>query len=255
MTDSWDRALRAAMAPARELEPTDAEVQRVLAIDRSRAARAPRPVLRLAVAAAAAIALSTALYAVPTTRAGVDDVYSSITGWVSNDGEPAPGRSLTGGDDAPLWVRQANGERRLVAENGDAKLYILREGEDKLSVALGDSVGLTDTVDGWRGQFAEHRLVLLGPGAPLARDTLRPLYGLTARSVEQVSLLYTTGEPTSQSGLHGGFVLLADATRQPQTLVGYDDAGRVLERVDASQLHLRVCRDPSGCSSGDGSSR
>jgi hypothetical protein len=255
MTDRWNRALRSAFAPARELEPTEDEVQHVLAIDAERnKPRSRQPLLRRALAACAAVAIASGAYAVPATRAALDDVYSAVTGWVSGDDEhAAPGRALNPGDDAPAWIRDSGGDKRLVAANGSVKLYAVRNG-DKISFALGGSVGLTDSVDGWRHQLEGHRIVLLGPGAfaggPLDEHDRRPLFGLTARSVTRVELRYDSGPPTTATGLTGGFALLADARRAPRELVAYDRAGEEVERLDVSRLQLRICHDMRGCPPG-----
>lgn len=255
MTDLWNRALRSAFDHARELEPTDAEVQRVLALDAQRDTRRDRrPSLKVAATACATLLLASGAYAVPPTRAALHDVYSAMTGWVTGaDDQTAPGRPLEAGDDAPAWVRETGGEKRLVAQNGAAKLYAVRD-DQTISFALGGSVGLSDTVDGWRSQLAGSAVVVLGPGAfadgPLDSLGRRPLFGVSSRPVARVELHYATGAPSVQDGLDGGFALLADARRDPRTLVAFDRTGRELDRVDLSGLDLRVCSDPRGCPPG-----
>lgn len=252
MTDPWERALRAALAPAREIEPTDAEVQHVLRRHRREAPMGRRVVSRLALAASAVALLAGGTYAVPATRAALGDVYDAISGWFSGDAPP-PGRPLTAGDDAPNWIDQAPGEKRLLAENGGARLYAARHG-DQLDVALGKSVGISDSISGWRRQFATHKLVFLGPGSfgnRLIDDHFRrPLTGLVARSVTRVELRYTRGAPSAQRDLHGGFVILADARRKPRTFVAFDASGKEVDRLDVSDLELRFCTDVRGCPPG-----
>lgn len=258
MTDHWNRALRSALAPARELEPTDAEVQRVLAMDAARSKRRASPlrlrpvVVRPLIAFCSAIAIAGVAYAAPPTHAALDNVFDTLTAWVGGDNRSAPGRPLAH-DDAPAWVRDSSGDKRLVAENGDAKLYAIRNGR-QISFALGGSVGISDTIGGWQRQLAHHKVVVLGPGAfadgPLNQLGQRPLFGVTSRSVSQVELRYANGDPSIQGNLHGGFVLLVDAARQPRTLIAYDRAGDEAERVDVSGLQLRVCGDPRGCPPG-----
>jgi hypothetical protein len=255
MTDLWNRALRSAFAPAREVEPTDAEVQRVLALDAERSKRpARRPVLRPALTACATLVMASGAYAVPATRAALDDVYGTISGWVSDDERSGPGRALTATDDAPAWIRESDGDKRLVAENGGASLFAVHSNAGQISFALAGSVGLSDSVEGWRRQLEGKRVVLLGLGAfpsgPLNDHDQRPLFGLATRSVERVELRYTTGQPTSADHLDGGFVLLADARRQPQTLVAFGHDGNEIARIDATHLTLRVCHDTSGCPPG-----
>jgi hypothetical protein len=256
MTSPWNRALRDSFAQAREMEPTDAEVQRVLNIDASRIKRRRRqPAFRFAIAVFTALAVVSGAYAAPPTRAALDDVYSAMTGWVSGDDQqPAPGQALGPDDDAPDWVRATRGDQRLVAQSGAAKLYAVRGEDETISFALGGSVGLSDSVDGWRGQLAEHKVVMLGPGAfpggPLDDQDRRPLFGLTSRSVDRIELRYASGNPSVQDHLAGGFVLLADAHRRPRSLVAFNDAGNEIDRVDVSELELRICSDTRGCPPG-----
>lgn len=254
MTDPWKRALRSAFAPARELEPTEDEVQRVLAMDAARARRRP-PLLRLVAVACSTLVVAGGAYAAPPTRTALDDVYGTVTGWVSSDDEQAsPGRPLGPDDDAPAWVQDAGGDKRLVAQDGGASLYAVRGDDDTISFALGGSVGLSDSVEGWRRQLEGRKIVLLGPGAfpdgPINDRDQRPVFGVTSRSVARVELRYTTGQSTTQDGLDGGFVLLADAHRQPTLLIALDQAGRELGRIDVSDLALGVCRDTRGCPPG-----
>lgn len=259
MTDSWDCALRAALGPARELEPTDDELRRVLALDGERiraTRRRPRRAMRFAITVGLAVVIGTGTYAVPATRATIDDVYGAMTDWIAGD-DPAgaPGRALGPEEEAPDWVRDFGGEPRLVAENGDARLYVTHQADGQLSVALGDSVGFTDSVEGWRRQLSAHRVVVLGPGLfpdnrALDERDRRPLYGLTAKTVERVELRYVSGASTTQAGLNGGFALLADAGRRPTVLLAYDRNGQQVERTDVSAFDLRVCREVRGCPPG-----
>jgi hypothetical protein len=46
-----------------------------------------------------------------------------------------------------------------------------------------------------------------------------PLMGLTARSLERVELRYEQGPPLVETGLDGGFILLADAGRRLHELL------------------------------------
>lgn len=249
MTDRWNRALRSAFQPARELEPTEDEVQRVLAIDAARQERRWRPqLLRPALAVCATLLLGSAAYALPPTRAALNDVYSSIAGWF--DGGDGPGRALEPGEDAPPWVTATDGERYVIAENGLAKLYAIRTGET-VEFALGGSVGLQDSIDGWRRQLADRPIVSLGPGSfdgrPLDEQGRRPLFGLVAANIKSIELRYTSGPPSTQSDLDGGYVLLADARRTPRVLIGVGASGQEIARLDVRDLELRVCRDATGC--------
>lgn len=196
------------------------------------------PARRLALpVSVCAMLLLGAGYAVPSTRAAMEDITSDFTGWLSGD-QDAPGRAIQPADDAPEWI-DADGSR-LIAESGGVGLYVTRgttrSGGTRLTFVLGrDGNGLGNSLEGWREQFKDHAIVVLGttPEVGGPRQTL-PLLGLTARSVERVSLRYADGPPLVSENVDGGFVLIADPKRDPQELVAYDGAGRELERVNVS---------------------
>lgn len=245
MTSFDDDTLTAAFARGRRLEPAEAEIAGALR-------RAGRPARRLGrrmtAGAAAIVLLAGGGYAVPATRAAMDDVLGAFTGYFSaGSGERAadvPGRPLRPGDDAPAWVRSdAVTDRRLIAEAGGRALYAVREADGRIGFALGDGFGISDTPEGWRREFADHAVVVLGPEAGstdrsgIAEDARAPdlpgraLFGLTARSVARVELRYTEGPPTVADSPRGGFALIGDTSRAPESVVGFDAAGRELERV------------------------
>ncbi|HTE63198.1 MAG TPA: hypothetical protein VK631_22785 [Solirubrobacteraceae bacterium] len=199
-----------------------------------------RPARRrvLAMALSAVVLLGAGAYAVPVTRAAIEDVTSSLAGWVSGD----EGRALRPDDDAPDWVRDEGG--RVIAETDGVELYVSRT-EAKagalLRFTLGDGFAVFDTVDGWRARFDDHAVVVLGAspaaGGEGVDDRGRfPLLGVTARSVAKIELRYADGPPLVADDIDGGFVLMADARRARQELVAYDAAGRELERTDVSEF-------------------
>lgn len=247
MKQRWETAMRTALAPARELEPTQAEIRRVLALDRARRPRRAR-----ALGAVGLALLAATVAAVPATRAGVGDVYEAVSGWFVDD-RATPGRPLDTADDVPAYLLAMPGDKRIVAESGTARLYAVRNG-DTLEFQLGESYGEADTIEGWRDRLAEHRIVFLGPGS-FARELTdaafrRPLMGLTARSVTRVELRYRSGPPTTVDGVDGGFVVRADIRRRAEELVAFDAGGRVVDRADLRNLELRFCTDVRGCPPG-----
>jgi hypothetical protein len=173
----------------------------------------------LAVALSAFVLLGGGAYAVPATRAALDDV----AGWLAGD----DGRALRPADDAPRWVREEGG--RVIAEAGGFRLYVSRSGE-LLRFTIGDWTSHFDTAGGWRERFDRHAVVVLGT-APAAGGRL-PLFGVTAESVDRVELRYESGPPLVADRVDGGFVLLADAGRERAELIAFDAAGRELERAD-----------------------
>jgi hypothetical protein len=243
------------------LDDLGAEFARVAA-DRARPRRWSRvrsftaaPGRALAIAFSVLVLLGAAAYAVPPTRDAIDNLTGTFAGWLAGDESAAPGRALRPEDEAPDWVREGGG-RVIVAKHG-VELYVIRSETGKgtyLRFALGNAIAIGNTIDGWRAQFDKHAAIVLGPtpfeslGQRWLDERGRfPLLGVTARSVERVELRYEQGPPLVESGLDGGFILLADAGRRLHELVAYDAAGQELERVDLGYLDTRdFCKlDPT----------
>lgn len=217
---------------------------------------AATPRRALVVALSALVVLGGAVYAVPPTRAAIDDITSTFAGWVGGDDDQAPGRALRPEDDAPDWVRKAGG--RLIAETAGVGLYVTRtetQNGTMLNFSLGGAVGFGDSIAGWRERFEEHAVFVLGPTLFGPQDVLDergrfPLVGVTARSVKRLELRYGEGPPLVATGVDGGFVVIADAWRPLRELVAYDAAGRELERADISHLDMRyLCEKEPTCPS------
>jgi hypothetical protein len=192
---------------------------------------------RTVVAAVSAFAfLASAAYAVPVTRAAIDDLTDAFAGWIAGNDADAPGQAVRPGDDAPEWVSTEQG--RVIAEAQGVKLFVSRaesEAGPLLRFTLGNGVAQFDTPEGWAKRFENHAVVVLGRSLMPAADSRRaPLLGVTARSVASVELRYADGAPDVSDTGDGGFVLIADATRRWRELVAHDEAGRELERVDVS---------------------
>jgi hypothetical protein len=231
------------------LDELGAEFARVAA-DHERAPRRSRfrtsaagPPRAFAVALGVLVLATAGAYAVPPSRAAIEDLTSSFAGWVAGDGDQAPGRPARTEDNAPAWVRAQGG--RLIARTDGVPLYVTRvETEDEgtlLGFALGQSasgqevsMSTFDTMEGWRERFDDHAVVVLGALPARSGDKARrfPLLGVTARSVDRVELHYADGPPSIADGVDGGFVLMADATRPLRELVVYDADGRELQRTD-----------------------
>ena len=89
-----------------------------------------------------------------------------------------------------------------------------------------------------------HALIVLGAGqlAPHVSVDARgrfPLFGVTARSVSRVELIYAKGSQQTLDNVNGGFVMMADARRPLRELVAYDAAGHELERSGVSYIKVR----------------
>lgn len=226
------------MSEIRMLEDLGAEFERVAESPPRRRPWRGASGHAAAVAVALIVLLGAGVYAVPATRAAIDDITSSLAGWVEGDEERAPGRALDPADNAPDWLRTE--ETRVIAKVRDMPLTVSRT-ETQQGVQLefwaGKAVGLGDSVEGWRSRFDNHAVVILGP-TPVGRTNCDEfaLFGVTAGSVAAMALTYASGEPTRAEGLDGGFAVIADAHRPLDEVIVYDEAGRELEREDASHI-------------------
>jgi hypothetical protein len=205
--------------------------------DRDARRRAPRShgaLARFATAVALVAAIAGGAYAVPATRAAVDDVYGAFSDWVSGDEGAAPGRAVAPGEDVPSWVAAEDGEKRVLAQAGGEKLIAIRQG-DKLTLALA-AFGESDSIEGWRKWFSGRRIRLVGPGGhfiPNGRHDRRPLFGLVSASVKRIRFNYADGgRPVSEDNLAGAFGIVIETDRRPSSLTGYDQAGGLVARLD-----------------------
>jgi hypothetical protein len=206
----------------------------------------------LSTAVGVAVLIGGVAYAVPVTRTVVDGAASSFAAWVSGDDDAAPGQVLGPDDDVPSWFN-ADGEARLIAKTDGVGLYARRSDSDEgpyLEFGLGEGAGLImgASLETWRQKLDQHAVHVLGTALIGPRDVLdeegrTPLLGLINRKVKRVELRYADGPPLIRPSGDGGFVLLADAWRPLRELIVYDGSGRVLERIDMSDLDLRYLCD------------
>lgn len=243
---------------------------------------AATPGRAVAVALGVLVLLGAGAYAVPPTRAAIDDITSTVEGWlagdddditttfegwVAGDDEQAPGRAL--GPDAPRWAREErevgiNASTRLLAKSHGVGLYASREESERLGTYLefslgGPGISMSSTIEGWREDFADHAVAILGASSfvPQGKGFLDeqgriPLMGATAPSVERLELRYEAGPPLVETGVDGGFVLIVDAWRPLRELIAYDADGHELERLDLFYLDLSYhCeQEPGDCPAG-----
>jgi hypothetical protein len=227
------------MSEIRMLDDLGAELARVAQSPPPRRARlASGHAVTLAIALI--VLLGAGVYAVPATRATIDDITSSLASWVEGDEDAAPGRAVRPEDDTPDWIR--TDDTRLIAKVRDLPLYVSHtenhQGIDGLEFMAGNAFGIWDSVEGWRSRFDNHAVVVLGPSPVSSRMNCDEfaLFGVTAGSVASMALTYASGEPTRADGLDGGFAVIADAHRPLDEVIVYDEAGRELERTDASYI-------------------
>jgi hypothetical protein len=251
------------MERIRLLDDLGAEFARVSA-DAERASRKPRLLLAGARARTVPIALTIiaalagTAYAVPATRAVVDDITGPLAAWVAGGDDSAPGRPVAAGDNTPLWFRESgSADVRLIAETEWVGLYVQRIDSDRgpmLRFSLGQARGITSTLASWRQKLDQHTVFVLGDslfgsGQGVIDDRGRaPFFGLTTRDVVRVELHYADGPPLVSSAGDGAFVLLVDAWRPLREVVAYDATGQMLGRADVSKYDLRyLCEKEPGC--------
>ena len=262
-----DSLLRAAFEPARRIEPSPAEVASVLTRVQARPRALPRrswiPGTRQVALAIAVLALLVAgLYAVPTTRAAIDDLAGTVSevfsGYQQGSDGDAPGRPVRSAEEAPAYFTDQvpGGEfakkPRVLAEAGGYKLYAYISPSGGISFDLGDTgfgLGFPSAK-----QIGPGAVYFLGPGAMRYADSQGhlPLFGLVASSIDSVELVYRQGPPLREDGIKDGFVLLAEPGREPREIVVYDadgeEAGRKSLGNPSAWLHYaRPNREaPSG---------
>lgn len=243
VTNQSDSLIRAALAPARALEPSEDEIARVVA--RARSATKPSPAVRpwvgrLAAPGFAVLALLAAgLYSVPATRAALEDAGGTVggvfSGWLGGDSAEAPGKALDAGETLPEFLEYLDDPRhakdpRVIAEAGGYKLYSYIGSSGGLNFDLG-ATGIGMGFES-AAELGDGPLYVLGPGAMRHADSQGhvPLFGIAARSVSGVELTYASGPPLRVDGVDGGFVLLAEPSRGPHEVVALDSQGEVLGR-------------------------
>jgi hypothetical protein len=199
--------------------------------------------------------LSGGAYAVPATRAALDDVASFFGDWAAGNDEEAPGREVKAADAAPSWVTEG-GESRLIAEANGVGLYVKRidtEHDTQLLFALGDGSIAGGSVQDWSERFDRHAIVVLGrttfdDGAIADEEGRFPLLGVTSRSVGRVELRYAAGPPLVAEHIDGGFVMMADIQRRLHEIIAYDHVGNELERISVRHIDMRrYCPGSPGC--------
>jgi hypothetical protein len=252
MLSDHDEALaRAAFAPVRDIEPDEVLVARVVAQVGRRKKASPRfaraPMRRLLVlqALAALVLLGAALYSVPPTRAAIEGAGESVggvfSGWLGGDSAEAPGRPLeaAGAEKLPqgfeyLYEPAHAKDPRVIAEAGGYKLfsYIGTSGSvNFLFGGIGVGLGYPSAAE-----LGDAPLHLLDPGARRHADAQGhvPVWGIAARSVRSVELTYGSGAALRVSAVEGGFVLLAEPSREPIEVTALDADGKEIghESID-----------------------
>ncbi|HET7588843.1 MAG TPA: hypothetical protein VFK14_01470 [Solirubrobacterales bacterium] len=265
----WDSAAEDMLATilASERHPSSAARARDDGAGRGRrpgAARRRRGAPRLALRALAALAiLGAALYSVPATRAAIEGTGESVggvfSGWLGGDSAEAPGKPLEASEKLPEYMEYLHNskEPRVIAEAGRYKLYSYIGSAGGLNFELGGTgVGMGYPSAAELGDAPLH---LLNPGARGHTDAQGhvPLFGLAARAVSSVELTYESGPPLRVSGVEGGFVLLAEPSREPVEVIALAADGKEIggEPIDYPLVDEPPDVPPPGADgSGHGSS-
>jgi hypothetical protein len=249
--DPDDVMMRALLAPARALEPSEEEIANVLAMARptsggsSGSRRASGRLGTPAVALVALFLVAAAIWSVPATRAALEGAGESVggafSGWLGGDSADAPGRPLRSDEPAPveptpsyLYDHDFAKEPRVIAEAGGYKLYSYVGPSGGLNFLLGGGFGLGFENISELGKAPLH---VLGPGAKRHADADGhvPLFGIAAKEVTAVELTYASGPPLRVEGIEGGFVLLAEPGREPQEVLALVSHGEVVGRESVVQ--------------------
>jgi hypothetical protein len=260
LPDPDDSLMRALLAPARALEPSEEEIANVLARVRPASGRsgASRPASgrfrTLAAGLAALLLVAAGLWSVPSTRAALEDAGESVggafSGWLGGDSADAPGRPLRSDEPAPveptpsfLYDHHFAKEPRVIAEAGGYKLYSYVGSSGGLNFLLGGGLGLGFENIAELGKAPLH---VLGPGARQHADAEGhvALFGIAARSVKSVELAYESGPPLRVDGVDGGFVLLAEPAREPREVVALDSHGDVVGRQSVGEIDWHHYLEP-----------
>lgn len=250
LTDRDHNLIRAAFAPARALEPSEADVAAVLARvgPTTRRSKGTAPVIwrrPMTVALAALLLLAVALYSVPTTRAALEDAGGAVggvfSGWLGGDSAEAPGKPLEADEKMPEYLEYLDDphqakDPRVIAEAGGYKLYTYIGPSGGLNFDFGDTgfgMGFESAAE-----LGDAPLYVLGPGAMRHADAEGhvPLFGIAAKEVTAVELTYTSGPPLQVEGVEGGFVLLAEPDREPHEILALGAEGEVLGRQLVAQI-------------------
>jgi len=238
-----DDQLFSAFAPGRQLQESDAVVQRALADDAPKSHR--RRWALLAALLVLVPASAAAVHAIQAEPGSAGDAFTSYLDDVNP--ESWPGKPFEGA--APIPPGQGVPATMLIDEYTDPRV-LARDGN------LGLYVGRTPDGDGigfaWNGiglgmnrsdlyEIAHEKVASLGPGPAI--HGLTPLYGVSDDQVTDVRMTYVHGPPSPTVEADGGFILMVDSTRNPQTIEGLDAQGEVIGQAAAGGWWADEARD------------
>lgn len=192
----------------------------------------PRPAVAVLLVVGA---LAASIAAVPSVRAAISELGDTLTGYF--DEEDPPGQPVEGSDSLPAWLAEdGRTGQRLLASSDGYELYLVRQPSGAYGFALDESVGITDSVEGWERQFAANAAVVLGRGPSTDAGARVPLYGVSAASVAAVQVRYDSGPASTAPAQTGGFVVMIEPARGPTELAALDRDGEPLQVLDVRRF-------------------
>lgn len=224
-------ALRDCLSDVRAMRPTSEEVDAVLArADTRRSSRRPslsgkgRTTIRVSALAAVVVAV----FAVPQVRGAVDDVANNFAGYFDGDeSRPQPGEPLGSegvGSDVPAWITEGGSEPRVLAREGSHALFISRA-DEQVVFSLDSAMGVGESPSVWTARFEAKPLYVLGALPILKGEADQPLFGVVSANVKTVEIQYREGGSAQADARTGGFIVLVDPSRRPNTLEALDGNG------------------------------
>lgn len=234
--DQFDQVAREALEDERSLEPRNDQIEAVVRRVRTGHLRQMR--IRRTVVALAGVLLIGAgtAFAIPQSREAITDAFGAVRDFFTGGGDP-PGRPIADDEGGPLnWFRgtdTTNGS--VIAQSGPVRLVAYRQTTTGMAcIATGISFSGCNTDDEWRRLLASNLVIPTGPlPEPNASGEL-PLLGITADAITSVEIRYADGGTVAVDGVSHGFVLFADPTRKPTTLLARDESGAVVQTTDIS---------------------
>jgi hypothetical protein len=231
---------------AAALEPTEAEVSRVL---RQLAARAAKHRTRrrrgAAVLALAVVAVSVA-FAYPPSFDALNNFFA---------GGATPGAQVDPGA-LPAWLENNNslpvahprkGSESLLAEQDGQQLFAYRDASTgRACLVFGNDSDTCSSDDEWQQLFGQHALLKLASGVGPTQDGKVAVFGLARSSVVRVELLDGKTVAAESPVTNGGWVIVANQGSH-DSLLGLDLNGNVVETLDASSWTWKFCTNEVGC--------
>jgi hypothetical protein len=246
MFDTTESGIPQFYREAATLEPTEAEVSRVLRELAGRAAKHRARGRRYGVVALAfaIVALGAAFSYAPI--GALDDFFA---------GGAVPGTRVDAGS-LPTWLENGTnlpashpqqGSERLLAEQDGQRLLAYRDATTgRACLAFDRDSDTCSTNAAWHKQFGRHALLKLASGVGPTRDGKVAVFGLARSSVVRVELLDGNTVAAKAPVTNGGWVIVAAQGRH-DTLVGLDRNGEPVETLPARSWTWSFCTQEAGC--------